>query len=455
LTEEIISVLAKVEGVRVVSRTSVLVFRGQNLDIREIGKRLKVNAILEGSVRKDGERLRITAQLTNVADRFELWSESHERRSEDLFLIQDEVALSIVNNVRIKLLGHEATQVIERHTENLEAYRLYLKGRHYWSKRTEESLKTGIRHFEDAIASDPNYALAYAGIADSYAILGNRGALAPSEAMPKAKNAASKALSLNQGLAEAHASFGLVRAVYDWNWKEAEQQFQEAISLNPAYTTARHWYAFNCLVPAGKLDAAILQLEEALGHDPVSLIVNCVLGQLYSMSGRYDDAIDQLTRTLSLDRNFYFSHWYLGIAFTHKKMFREAVASLETALSLAGLIPAIVGALGQVHAFSGNLDAARNLLVELHDLSAKRYVGADVFAQIHTALGEDDEGLMWLNKALQERASSMVHLLVSPVYDRLRHHAAFQQITKTVDINAPHQVSSVDRFLSRSHVSAN
>jgi serine/threonine-protein kinase len=437
LTEELISVLAKVEGVRVVSRTSVLALRGQNLDIREIGKRLNVSAILEGSVRKDGDRIRITAQLTSVADRFELWSESHERRSEDLFLVQDEVALSIVNNIRMKLLGHEAANVIERHTESVEAYRLYLNGRHYWNKRTEESLKTGIRHFEAAIARDPKYALAYAGIADSYAILGTRGALAPSEAMPKAKTAAREALALNEGLAEAHASVALVSAVYDWDWRNAEKQFQKAIVLNPAYTTARHWYAYNCLVPAGRIDEAILQVREALDHDPVSLIVNSVLGQLYSMTGRYDDAIEQLTKAMTLDANFYFAHWYLGLAYVQKKMYRQAIRSLNAALKLAGFIPAIAGSLAHAHAMSGDTDEARKVLIELETLSAGRYVSSEVFAQIHAALGDERRALAYLKKALEERAPSLVHLLVNPVYHRLVSNSKFGQIIRTVDLAPP------------------
>jgi tetratricopeptide (TPR) repeat protein len=352
-------------------------------------------------------------------------------------LIQDEVALSIVNNIRTKLLGHEAPPVIERHTENLEAYRLYLRGRHYWSKRTEESLKMGIRFFEEAIAGDPNYALAYAGIADSYAILGNRGALPPSDAMPRAKKAARKALALNPKLAEAHASIGLVLAVYDWNWPEAEREFQAAIDLNPGYVMARHWYAYNCLIPTGRLDEAISQLKAALDQDPVSLIVNCVLGLLYSMTHQYDAAIDQLTRARSLERNFYFAHWYLGMVLTQKKMFPEAVESLETALSLAGTIPAIVASLGQTHALAGNIDAANQLLESMKELSTKRYVASDVFAQIYAALGEREQAIAHMEKAFEEHASSMVHLMVNPIYDDIRNQAQFREIVETVGLCSP------------------
>lgn len=436
ITEELIGVLTKVEGIRVVSRTSAFAFKGKNQDVREIGKQLNVSVILEGSVRKQGDRLRIAAQLTDVVDGFELWSETHERASEDVFVIQDEISHSIVENLKIKLLGHKTKPLVKRHTEDPEAYRLYLKGRYHWNKRTEDALRSGIQYFEEAIAENPNYALPYAGLADSYAILGNRGALAPKDAMPKAKAAALKALEIDAELAEAHASLGLVNAVYDWDWTAAEQQFRRAIALNQRYATAYHWYALNCLTPMGRLDEAVQQIQRAEQLDPVSLVIGTVKGQLFCFKRQYDDAIEQLRRTIRLDANFYLAHWHLGLAYAQKAMFSEAIASLETARTLSKGSPFILGSLGQTYAWSGDKVDARKLLEELRGLSSRRYVCSTEIARIYAALSEEDQVYEWLGRACEERAVSVVHLHVDPTYDGLRRHARFVELLKRVGLQS-------------------
>jgi TolB-like protein/Flp pilus assembly protein TadD len=437
IAEELIALLGQVAEIRVVSRTSSFAFKGKSLDIREIGKRLNADAIIEGSVRKDGDRLRISAQLTMVADGLELWSETHERTSADLFLIQDEISRSIIDNLKRKMLGYKAEPLIERYTADPDAYRLYLHGRHYWSKRTEESLKTGIRYFEQAIARDANYAAAYAGIADSYAILGNRAVLAPAAAMPQAKNAALKAISLNSGLGEAHASFALVRSLFDWEWADAEKEFLAAIDLNPAYATARQWYAFNCLVPTGRLDEAVHQLQQTLDLDPVSRIVNSVLGQLYAMQGKPEEAVVQLNKTLELDENFYLTHWYLGLAYCNLGRFSDALNSLKRANKQAGVNPSILGAIGMTHARNKNQAEAFRILEELRGLSTRRYVCAGSMAQILAALEDDAGALEYLQQAYRDRSASLVHLLVNPAYQRLHRHREFTKLARNVGLVNP------------------
>ncbi len=434
ITEELIGILTKVEGLRVASSTSAFAFKGKNEDIRKIGRKLNVTAIVEGSVRKDGDQLRITARITDVNDGFERWSETHQRTSKDILAIQNEIAQSIVANVRIKLLGHEAQPLIERYTQNPEAYRMYLKGRHHWNKRTEDGLQTGIQYFNQAIARDPGYALAFAGIADSYAILGTRGALPPIEAMPRSEHAALQAVALDYRLAEAHTSFALVLAVYRWKWRQAEQAFQTAIELNPAYVSARQWYAVNCLVPTGRLEEAVFQLERALETDPVSTILNTVLGQVLCFRRQYGEAIEQFLKTIDLDSNFYMVHWYMGLAYGYTGMFDKAEASLETAIRLSEGIPRVTASLGVMHAFAGNRRKAIRILDDLKELSPGRYVDPAELAQICAALGDRDQALGLLDQAYEQQAASLVHLLVNPAYDSLRTDAHFQRLSANLDL---------------------
>ena len=434
ITEELIGLLTQIEGMRVASSMSAFTFKGKSEDIRTIGRKLNVSAIVEGSVRKDGDRLRITARLTDVNDGFERWSETHQRSTRDIFLIQNEISQSIVANVKHKLLGYDAQPLVERHTQNPEAYRMYLRGRHHWNQRTEAGLQTGIQYFKQAITIDPGYALAFAGVADSYAILGTRGALAPVEAMPRSEKAALQAIALDYRLAEAHASFALVLAVYRWKWPEAEQAFRAAIDLNPAYATARQWYAVNCLVPTGRIEDAVCQLERALETDPVSMILNSVLGLVLSFSRQYEEAIKQFRKAIDLDCNFYMAHWYMGLAYCYSGTFDKARESLETALRLSGGIPRVTASLGVMHALAGNKRKSLRLLGDLKGLSPTRYVDPAELAQICAALGDLDQALDLLDQAYEQRAASLVHLLVNPAYDSLRDDRHFQQLSTNVGV---------------------
>ena len=434
ITEELIGLLTQIEGICVASSMSAFAFKGKSEDIRTIGRKLNVTAIVEGSVRKDGDKLRITARLADVHDGFERWSETRQWATKDIFAIQNEISQSIVANVMIKLLGFDAQPLVERHTQDPEAYRMYLRGRHHWNQRTEAGLQTGIQYFKQAIAIDPGYALAFAGVADSYAILGTRGALPPNEAMPRSEKAALQAIALDYRSAEAHASFALVLAVYRWKWREAEQAFRAAIELNPEYVTARQWYAVNCLVPTGRIEDAVFQLERALETDPVSMILNSVLGLVLSFSRRYDEAIKQFRKAISLDCNFYMAHWYMGLAYCYSGIFDKAQESLETAVRLSGGIPRVTASLGVMHAFSGNKRKAIRILGDLKGLSSARYVDPAELAQICAALGDRDQALDLLDQAYELRAASLVHLLVNPAYDSLRDDTHFQQLSTNVGV---------------------
>jgi len=263
MAEELINALTKIERLKVASGSSAFQFKGRGYDIREVGEKLKVQTVIEGSVRKAGNRLRITVQLINVADGFHVWSEKYDRDMEDIFAIQDDISLTIVEKLKVKLLRKEKAKIVKRHTEDVVAYNLYLKGRYFWNKRTKEGFRRAIEYFEQAVAEDSTFVLAYAGLADSYNLLGFYCILSPKESFPKAKAAVKKALEIDDTLAEAHAALGFARMYYDWDWKDAEREFKQAIELNPGYPTAHHWYA-EYLALMGQMDAAITEAKQAL-----------------------------------------------------------------------------------------------------------------------------------------------------------------------------------------------
>jgi TolB-like protein len=324
MAEEIINALTHVEGLRVVARTSAFFFRDKEIDIREIGRKLNVGSVMEGSVRKAGNRIRITTQLINVADGYHLWSEKYDRNvgelccPEDIFAIQDEISLAIVEKLKVKLLGEEKVALVKRYTDDLEAYNLYLKGRYFWYKRTREAILKGLEYFHQAIEKDPTYALAYAGIADCYNMLGFFDYLSPKEAFPKAKAAAAKALEIDGTLAEAHSSLAEVKTYYDHDWLGAEREFQRAIELNPSYSTAYQWYG-EYLALMGRHDESIIMGKRALEVDPLSPIVSTNLAGFYWLARQYDEAIERYQKVLEMEPDFMVARLWLGVWLTQKR----------------------------------------------------------------------------------------------------------------------------------------
>jgi TolB-like protein/Tfp pilus assembly protein PilF len=406
MTEELINALAKVEGLRVPARTSAFAFKGKQADIRRIGKELGVATVLEGSVRKAGNRLKITAQLVNVADGYHLWSETYERELEDVFAVQEEISRAIVDALEIKLGGAGDTPLVKRPTAETEAYNLYLKGRYFWNTRTEEGLRKGIEYFRQAIERDTNYALAYAGLADSYVSMAGRSYLPPKEAYPKAKAAARKALEIDDTLAEAHTSLAMISSTYDWDWGAAERGFKRAIELDPSYAPAHQGYG-GYLAAWGRPKEGIAELRRALELDRLSLNINTGLGVHLYHAGQYDQAIQQARRALELDPNFASGHVLLGRAYLEKSMNREAVAEFEKAVEVSEGHPEMLAALARGYARSGKREEAMKILEDLEERSKREYVPPYWIAHGYAGLDDKDQTFKWLVKAYEDRSSWM------------------------------------------------
>ncbi len=419
MAEEIINVLTQVEGLRVVARTSAFAFKDKHEDVREIGRKLNVETLLEGSVRKSGKRLRITAQLVNVSDGYHLWSERYDRDIEDIFSIQDDISLSIVSQLKGKLLGKERAAIAGRHTRDVEAYNSYLQGRYFWNKRTEVGFQKGLEYFRQAIERDPTYALAYAGIADCFNLLGWYCVISSKEAFPSAKSAAERALEIDEDLSEALTSLAFATMLYDWRWEEAEREFKRAIELNPGYATAHHWYA-EYLASMGRMDEAMMEAKRALEFDPLSVVMRALSGLALYFSLQYDEAVKQCKRILDMDPNFVPAHLFLGLTYTKKSMFDEAISEFQSAIALFGRSSLMLGALGHAYAASGKQEEARKLLNELKQMSEPMCVPWYYIAAMYSDLGENDEAFEWLTRAYKEHDAWLVFLKVDPIWQTLR-----------------------------------
>lgn len=418
MAEELINALTQIPGLRVAARTSAFQFKGQARDARQIGHILNVSTVLDGSVRKHNSRVRITVELIGTGDGYQLWSERFDREMEDVFAVQDEIAASVVKTLK----GQLTTKVplVAPHTRDLDAYMAYLEGRYHWNARTEEELKKSVECFKAAIERDPGYAVAYSGMADAYVTLGTYGAMPPADVMPSANRALRKALELDGALAEAYACRGCVRSVFDWSWADAERDFRRAIELNPSYPTAHHWYAINHLVPRGRFEDAGEELQCALDLDPLALPIRMSLGMKSYFAAHYDDAVNELLRTIQLDDRFGMAHAFLGATYIEQGRYHEARAQIDAALRLCGRTPEILADLGYLYGRSGDLSGAHGILDELRRLSGERYVSPGRLAQVHVGLGERAEALDRLEEAASERAADLAWLGVRPVFASLR-----------------------------------
>jgi serine/threonine protein kinase/Flp pilus assembly protein TadD len=435
MTEALITDLAKIKALRVISRTSVMQYRGVRKPLPQIARELNVDAVVEGSVVRSGNRVRITAQLIHAATDQHLWAESYERDLRDVLSLQSEVARAIANGIQITLTPQDQARLASVRTVDPEAYQLYLKGRFYWNKRTETNLKKGIEYLHQAIDLDPTYALAYAGIADCYSLLGWDlfGVMPPREALPIAKAAARKALEIDDSLAEAHSSLAWTKLAFDWDWCGAVSEFKRAIELNPGYAVTHHWYA-ECLAGMGHYAEALAEIRQAQELDPLSLIISSVAGWILYFDRQDDQAIAQFRRTLELDPNFWVAHWTLGRAYEQKAMFAEAIAEIQKAIDLSEGSPLSLAALGHAHAVSGGLAEAQRVLNELKESSKRRYISPYGIAAIHAGLGEKDEAFMWLEKAYEERSGWLIWLRAEPISDPLRTDPRFQDLLRRIGL---------------------
>ena len=373
MTEEIIDALTRVGGFRVVARTSSFAFKGKQQDIREIGSKLNVGAVLEGSVRKFGNKLRVTAQLNGVSDGYHLWSETYERELKDVFSLQDEISQSIVDTLQLKLKGHAGVSRPRTSPESLESYDLYLKGRYHWGRWRAEGAEKAQHYFEQAIQKDPSYAPAYAGLADSYCWLGFFSALPPTQAMPKAKEAAMRAIELDDSLAAAHASLAYVKALYDFDWPGAEREFKRAIELNPGLSEAHFGYGIVFEAPRGKIQDAVREMRLARDLDPLSLATNTYLGFALQLDGKVDEAIGYYRKALELDASFVEAHVHLSNAYLSRRMIPEARAELQSVKDSAPACRVDI-ALGTLDAMQGKRAEARQVLERWQRPPAGTYV---------------------------------------------------------------------------------
>ncbi|MBD0372314.1 MAG: protein kinase [Pyrinomonadaceae bacterium] len=433
ITESIINTLSQLPKLRVVARSTVFRYKGREVDAKEVGRDLGVRAVLTGRVRHLGDVLVIGTELIDVDTDAHLWGEHYNRKLSDIFEVQEEIAREISEKLRVRLSGKERKQLMKRHTENAEAYKLYLKGRFHWNKRTRESLKKGIEYFQQAIEKDSNYALAFTGLADCYNSLSRFGWLSPGEAMPKAKEAAERALALDANLAEAHNSRAFVAENYEWDWSKAEREYKRAIELNPNYATAHQWYG-EYLATIGRFDEGLEQLKQAEQLDPLSLIINSDLGLPYFFARDYDRAVEQWQKTVELDPDFWLAHYALALVYEQKGMYNEAIVESKKALNLFGDSPWVLGGLGHIYAVSGQRDEAHQVLEELKGRARERYVSPFDLALIYAGLGERDEALSWLEKAYEERNQWLTWLKVEPRLDSLRSDERFTSLLRRVGL---------------------
>ena len=427
MTDELITALSKVEGLQVASRTSVFALKSLREDVRTLGRRLNVSTVLDGTVRKVGNRLRISVQLSSVQEGRTLWSERYDREMSDVFAIQDEIAETIVQTLRSTLLGELGDPTPVRYTANVKAYSLYLKGRFWWNRRNQAAIKEGIRYFEQAIAEDPSYALAYSGLADSYALdLDYRGAPV-FEGMERAKAEARKAIALDDSLAEAHTSLGWVTFIYDWDWPGADREFSRAVSLNPRYATARQWYSW-FLAAMGRFDEALHQGRTAIELDPGSVSIRRSMGWLQYYARHYDEALENLRRALALNPTSEETYRLLGLVYLQHELYDEAAASFREALTNSEHDALALAGLGHVAARRGREDEARAVLQELHHRARTRYVSPVAQAGLYVTLGERDSAFEWLEKAHQERRGWLAYLKIEPMLDGLRGDPRFDRL---------------------------
>jgi TolB-like protein/Tfp pilus assembly protein PilF len=429
--DEILTRLAKVADLKVVSHSSSQRFKGASEDLRQIAKQLGVTNILEGSVQKAADQVRVNVQLINALNDAHLWAETYDRKLTDIFQIESEVAETIAKTLQAKLTGAEQHAIAARPTENTEAYQLYLKGRFFWNKRTGQNLNKAADYFNQAIRTDPTYALAYVGLADSYVLMPLYGAGAPRDWYPKAKAAAKKALELDNTLSEAHASLAYALHVYDLDFDGSNREFQRAIELNPNYATAHHWYGIELLVSLGRFDEAIREVKRGLELDPLSLPINGGLGRTYYFARRYDEAIEQLRKTSEMDPGFNYAHWNLGSALAVKGAIGAAIEEYQKARALND--DRVLGLLGHAYASSGNKMEAEKILNQLKELSKERYVSAYSLALVYLGLGNKEEALRWLEEGYQDRAGNdLVYLRVEPLLDPLRGDPRFEELVTKV-----------------------
>jgi eukaryotic-like serine/threonine-protein kinase len=435
----LINALATVPKLRVMAQSTAIRYKGRGIDPQVVGRELNVRAVLTGRMMQSGGSLRIGTELVDVATGSRLWGEQYDRKPGDIFAIQDEISKEISGKLRLKLTRAEKKRLTKYQTDDPEAYRLYLKGRHHWNRWIEEGFYKAIECFQQAVEKDPAYALAHAGLADSYVLLGWNGCLPPKEAYPKGKAAAMRALRLDPDLCEAHTSLAAVLWLHDWQWAEAEVEFKRSLALNPAYPTANHWYAEYTMV-MGRQVEGIERMKKGQELEPLSPIKNVAVGWALYMDRRNDDAIEELRRTVELDPNFPITYWILGLVLRKMGRFELAIAEGEKGVILSGGSPLLRAALAQTFGTARRREEAIQILDDLTKQAKQKYVPSYFFAGIHIGLGEDDRAIEYLEKSYEERSHWLTYLNIDPSMDALRSNPRFQNLLQRVGLPSHHAI---------------
>ena len=433
LTEELIHALTKLSGMRVVAWNSAARLRGVEQDLEEVRRQLHVGTVLTGSVRISGTSLRVRAQLIDTQSGVYLWSETFDRRMQEVFAIQEEIARAIVRTLRVQLAGG-TEKLVSRSQTSVRAYDYYLKGRYHWHRRSADDLRRSLQYFEMAIEADAESALAYAGVADAYTLLVEYGLVHPAEGIPKGKDAASRAIELDGSLAEAYPSLALIRSHYDWQWEEAERLYRKAIALNPGYATAHHWLGLDCLAMMGRLEEAKLEMEIALQLDPLSSILYEGRAFVHILTREYDEAIRRCREIQEFDPSFYKAYATMGRALSLAGRYPEALEMMEKGRARSGDVPSVLAAIGHVLALSGDRTGAQGVLAKLTARASEVHIPATCFAVVQMGLGEDEQALDSLEKACDQRELTLGVLKVHPLYDPLRSHPRYQAILRRLNL---------------------
>jgi TolB-like protein/Tfp pilus assembly protein PilF len=433
--DEILTRLSKIADLKVTSHTSTQHYKSMPENLAEIAKQLGVAHILEGSVQKSGDAVRVNVQLIKAANNSHVWAETFDRKLTDIFSVESDVAKAIADQLRAHITRQEEQVIAAKPTKNIEAYDAYLRGRYFWNKRTSDGIKHAIEHFQQSIERDPDFALGHAGLADSYIALTFYNFAAPHETMPKAKESAIKALALDDTLAEAHASLAHILMNYDWNWSAAEKEFKRSIELTPDYATGHQWYAIHYLTATGRFEEAVQEMKKALELEPASLVMNTFMGATLYYAGRYDEAIDQCRRTIEMDPNFAVAHWHLGLAYEQKQALDAATEEFKKAISLSGGSPLMKAALVRAYAKSQKKHEANEMLNELNELSKQQYVSAYEVATIYVALGNNEQAFQLLEEGYAEHSFHLVYLNVSPQFKPVRSDRRFQDLVQRIGLS--------------------
>ena len=448
MTEALITDLGQIQALQVISRTSVMTYKGIKKSLPDIARQLHVDAVVEGSVRRYGDRVQINVQLIQASTDLQLWGKSYEQDLRDILTLQNTVARAIADEIEVKLTPQEQAQLSRNIPVDPVAHEAYLAGRFYWNKRTPQGLQKSIDYFEQAVARDPKYAIAYAALADSYRLLPELTTVPASEAFPKARTAALKALALDNSLAEAHSALANVKEDFDWDWKGAEEDYRQAIELNPGYANAHAWYS-NLLLELGRLPEAIVEAKLAQQLDPLSAFTNDNLAAILYYAGDYDQSIDQCQKTLEIDPVSYRAHRHLGQVYAQRRMYEEAVSELKKAVELSPGSTEALADLGNVFGVWGKTDEAKKILLELQNSSRQGHVSPYHLAIVYMGLGERELALSSLRKAVDERSPGVVHLKVSPFFQELQTDPRFQDLLSYTGLSGevrPKKISGLELF---------